>query len=170
MKYKFTNEDKTKIEYFNGMRFEILLNPIDGEDYDAWNDTYQEFEFLGNHIVCLMLNPDEFQPEPEPIGWGKIHAINRKAFQWYRSQVKIERYTQPEGPREDERYLLQEGQEHDWILTDKENLIVFSWENKKFSETQKITPLDESNLSISEIPRIMREAGGWLVNYHRNKI
>lgn len=172
MKFEFTDKEKTTIKHHSGMLFQVLINPVDGEDYDAMEDVYQEFDFRGNYIVCLMLNPDDFEPEPMPVGYQKIHAINRKAFGWYRSQVYIPEYVKPEGVWEDDKYLLQHGEtDGEWVLTDKENQIVFIWEDREFNETQRITPLDQFKAEdITSIPTMMRKAGEWLAENHSNKI
>jgi hypothetical protein len=173
--FEFISEDNHTIRHKpSGMIFKIILNPVDGEDYDSWNDTYQEFNFKGNYIISLMLNPEDYEPEPMPIGFQRIHAINRKAFMFYRSHVYIEKYEKPEGPWEDDRYLLQQQENGtDWVLVDKENEIVFLWEHKRYNDTQEITTLNDippTTDMISVLPRLMREAGDWLVNNHSNKL
>lgn len=170
--FEFINKEKNKIKHISGMIFEVLINPEDGIDYDSYNDTYQEFEFKKNHIVCKLINPEEFDPEPMPIGYKKIHAINRKAFKFYRAHNYIPEYLGPEGPRETERFLLQEGNfKNTWILTDKENKIVYSWEDQDFNDTQKIIELENLDQEqILNLPKILREAADWLHQNHRDKI
>lgn len=173
--FEFITDDQHTIRHQpSGMLFEILLNPEDGDDYDAWIDTYQEFEFKGNHIVCLMLNAEDFEPEPEPIGYQKIHAINRKAFKFYKSKVFIESFEMPEGDFETERFLLQKSKDDKgWVLTDKTNEVVVTWQNGNFNETQKITPLNDievNNSNLMFFAKMLREAGDWLVTNHNSKI
>lgn len=172
MIFEFLDKEQTHIRHFSGMEFKVLINPIDGEDYDAMEDVYQDFNFRGNYIVCLMLNPDDFEPEPMPVGYQKIHAINRKAFKWFRSKVYIPEYEKPEGVWEDERFLLQEDQQSGtWVLTDKINQIVIVWEDGDFNGTQEIKPLEDFNMQeFSTIPTMLRQAGEWLAENHASKI
>lgn len=175
MIFQFTDDEQHTVRHTpSGMVFQILLNPVDGRDYDAWNDTYQEFEFRGNKIISLMVNADEYEPEPMPVGFQKIHAINRKAFKFFKSKVFIESYTRPDGEWETDRYLLQQQENgKDWLLTDKDSLLVILWENKRFNETQKIIPLEDFETTgepFSLIPKILRAAADWLSENHPNKI
>ena len=57
-----------------------------------------------------------------------------------------------------------------WVLTDTENLIVIEFIERKFNETQKITPLDDESLlkrySPNQIASILKEMGNYMVKYH----
>ena len=56
-----------------------------------------------------------------------------------------------------------------WVLTDKENGIVVTFEDGEFNETQKVTPLEDVNHTPQEFARIMRELGEWVVRHHSSK-
>lgn len=56
-----------------------------------------------------------------------------------------------------------------WVLTDKENGIVVTFEDGKFNETQKVTPLEDVNHAPQELARIMQELGEWVVRHHGSK-
>lgn len=56
-----------------------------------------------------------------------------------------------------------------WVLTDKENGIVVTFEDGEFNETQKVTPLEDVNHTPQELARIMRELGEWVVRHHGSK-
>lgn len=53
-----------------------------------------------------------------------------------------------------------------WVLTDTENGIVVTFDDGKFNDTQKVTPLDDVNHTPAELARIMRELGEWAVRHH----
>lgn len=58
-----------------------------------------------------------------------------------------------------------------WVLTDTENLVVITFEEHKFNETQKITKLegDDNYKSMSDVMaqvRIIREMSDWLAINH----
>ena len=60
-----------------------------------------------------------------------------------------------------------------WVLTDTENLVVITFEEGRFHETQKITKLegDENYTSMTDVMaqvRIIREMSDWLaVNHYK---
>lgn len=56
-----------------------------------------------------------------------------------------------------------------WVLTDKENGIVVTFEDGEFNETQKVTPLEDVSHTSQELARIMRELGEWVVRHHGSK-
>lgn len=56
-----------------------------------------------------------------------------------------------------------------WVLTDKENGIVVTFEDGKFNETQKVTPLEDTSHTPKELARIMQELGEWVVRHHGSK-
>ena len=75
-----------------------------------------------------------------------------------------------------ERFRLEKSQLKDswWVLTDTVNLMVITFEEGKFNETQKFTNLegeDEKFKSMDEVMnhlKIMREMSDWLaVNYYK---
>lgn len=56
-----------------------------------------------------------------------------------------------------------------WVLTDKENGIVVTFEDGEFNETQKVTPLEDTSHTPQELARIMQELGEWVVRHHSSK-
>ena len=68
-------------------------------------------------------------------------------------------------------YIIQKGSTlpNGWVLTDKENGIVVTFEDGEFNETQKVTPLEDVNHTPQELARIMRELGEWVVRHHSSK-
>lgn len=56
-----------------------------------------------------------------------------------------------------------------WVLTDKENGIVVTFEDGEFNETQKVTPLEDVNHTPQELARIMQELGELVVRHHGSK-
>ena len=72
-----------------------------------------------------------------------------------------------------ERFRLEKSQLKDgwWVLTDTVNLVVISFEEGRFNETQKITKLEggENYTSMNEVMaqvRIIREMSDWLAIHH----
>lgn len=74
-----------------------------------------------------------------------------------------------------ERFRLEKSQlkEGWWVLTDTENLVVITFEEGKFNETQRITQLEGSDnyTSMNDVMaqvRIIREMSDWLaVNHYK---
>lgn len=56
-----------------------------------------------------------------------------------------------------------------WVLTDKENGIVVTFEDGEFNETQKVTPLEDVSHTPQELARIMQELGEWVARHHGSK-
>lgn len=69
-----------------------------------------------------------------------------------------------------ERYVLQKSDNNPdgWVLTDTHNMIVVSFKQGQFNETQKVTMLNDVCLDVMTLARIMREIGAWLVLNHRD--
>lgn len=69
------------------------------------------------------------------------------------------------------RYIIQKSSTlpNGWVLTDKENGIVVTFEDGEFNETQKVTPLEDVNHTPQDLARIMRELGEWVVRHHSSK-
>lgn len=69
------------------------------------------------------------------------------------------------------KYIMQKSstRPNGWVLTDKENGIVVTFEDGKFNDIQKITPLEDVNHTPEELARIMRELGEWVVRHHGSK-
>ena len=68
------------------------------------------------------------------------------------------------------KYILQKSK-HPlvWVLTDKCNGIVVTFEDGRFNKTQKVTMLDDTRLTSNELATAMRELGEWVVRYHSSK-
>lgn len=56
-----------------------------------------------------------------------------------------------------------------WVLADKENGIVVTFEDGEFNGTQKITPLEDVSHTPQELARIMQDLGEWVVRHHGSK-
>ena len=71
-----------------------------------------------------------------------------------------------------ERYILQPSEKpNHWVCTDQENLIVCTFENKKFNDTQKMTMLENFNPdNFMNLSKYMGEMGDWLRENHYEKI
>lgn len=69
------------------------------------------------------------------------------------------------------KYIIQKSSTHPdgWVLTDKENGIVVTFEDGKFNETQKVTPLEDVSHTSQELAHIMQELGKWVVRHHSSK-
>lgn len=68
-------------------------------------------------------------------------------------------------------YIIQKSStlSNGWVLTDKENGIVVTFEDGEFNETQKVTPLEDVSHTPQELARIMQELGEWVVRHHGSK-
>lgn len=72
-----------------------------------------------------------------------------------------------------ERFRIEKSQLKDgwWVLTDTVNLVVITFEEGKFNETQKITQLEggDNYTSMNDVMaqvRIIREMSDWLAINH----
>lgn len=73
-----------------------------------------------------------------------------------------------------DRFIVERSrlQPNSWVLTDRENKIVVVFEDGKFNETQRVSPLEDTtsdSLSAGVIAQIMREIGEWACRYHSSK-
>ena len=74
-----------------------------------------------------------------------------------------------------ERFRLEKSQMKEgwWVLTDTVNLVVTTFEEGRFNETQKITQIEggENYTSMNDVMaqvRIIREMSDWLaINYYK---
>lgn len=66
------------------------------------------------------------------------------------------------------KYILQKSstRPNGWVLTDRENGIVITFDEGLFNESQSVTPLEDVSHTPQELARIMREMGEWVVRYH----
>lgn len=68
-------------------------------------------------------------------------------------------------------YKLEPSQEQGkWVLTDLTHMVVFRWEDKRYNDTVKITPLNDDILSALDMATVMRQAGEWLMKNHPDKV
>lgn len=68
------------------------------------------------------------------------------------------------------KYIIQQSTHpNKWVLTDKCNGIVDTFEDGLFNETQKITMLDDTHLTANELATVRRELGEWAVRHHGSK-
>lgn len=68
------------------------------------------------------------------------------------------------------KYIIQKSTHpNKWVLTDKENGVIITFEDGKFNETQKVTLLDDTHLTANDLAKVMREMGEWVVRYHSSK-
>lgn len=69
------------------------------------------------------------------------------------------------------KYIIQKSSTlpNGWVLTDKENGIVVTFDDGEFNETQKVTPLEDVSHTPQELARIMQELGEWVVRHHGSK-
>ena len=69
------------------------------------------------------------------------------------------------------KYIIQKSSTHPnkWVLTDKGNGIVVTFEDGAVNNTQKVTMLDDTQLTTNELAKAMRELGEWVVRYHSSK-
>lgn len=68
------------------------------------------------------------------------------------------------------KYVLQQSTHpNKWVLTDKDNGIVVTFEDGAFNSTQKVTMLDDTRLTTNELAKVMRDLGEWAVRYHSSK-
>ncbi len=68
------------------------------------------------------------------------------------------------------KYIIQKSTHpNKWVLTDKENGVIITFEDGKFNETQKVTLLDDTRLTANELAKVMRELGEWIVRHHGSK-
>ena len=69
------------------------------------------------------------------------------------------------------KYIIQKSstKPNGWVLTDKENGVVVTFEDGDFNGTQKVTMLDDTRLTPPQLARIMRELGEWAARHHGSK-
>ena len=58
-----------------------------------------------------------------------------------------------------------------WVCTDTENLIICTFENKKFSDSQEFKMLEDFNPeNYMQAAKYAREMGDWLRENHHDKV
>lgn len=68
------------------------------------------------------------------------------------------------------KYIIQQSTHPNrWVLTDKCNGIVVTFEDGNYNETQKVTMLDDTRLTANELATVMQELGEWAVRHHSSK-
>nr|DAX78383.1 MAG TPA: hypothetical protein [Caudoviricetes sp.] len=66
------------------------------------------------------------------------------------------------------KYILQKSstRPNGWVLTDRENGIVITFDEGLFNESQNVTPLEDVSHTPQELARIVREMGEWVARHH----
>lgn len=69
------------------------------------------------------------------------------------------------------RYVIQKSstRPNGWVLTDKVNSVVVTFDDGAYNETQKVTLLEDARLSVDELADIMEELGEWVAKHHGSK-
>lgn len=68
------------------------------------------------------------------------------------------------------KYIIQKSTHpNKWVLTDTTNKIVITFKDGAFNSTQKVTMLDDTQLTANELAKVMRKLGEWAVKYHSSK-
>lgn len=66
--------------------------------------------------------------------------------------------------------LTPSSEHHDWwVLADTENNIVIRWEEHRFNDTQKVSVLDDREITehtATDLARIMQEMGDYIARHH----
>lgn len=53
-----------------------------------------------------------------------------------------------------------------WVLADTENNIVIRWQEHYFNDTQKVSVLNDKEITATDLARIMREMGDYVARHH----
>lgn len=69
------------------------------------------------------------------------------------------------------RFKLTPSSEHPgwWVLADTENNIVIRWQEHHFNDTQKVSVLNDTEITdhtATELARILREMGDYIARHH----
>lgn len=66
------------------------------------------------------------------------------------------------------KYILQKSstRPNGWVLTDRENGIVITFDEGLFNESQNVTPLEDVSHTPQELARIVREMSEWVARHH----
>ena len=69
-------------------------------------------------------------------------------------------------------YIIQKSiHPNKWVLTDKENGVIFTFEEGNFNNSQKVTMLEDApKLSPIDLARIVRKLGEWGARHHGSKL
>jgi hypothetical protein len=70
------------------------------------------------------------------------------------------------------KYIIQKSTHpNKWVLTDKENGVIITFEEGDFNNSQKVTMLEDApKLSPIDLARIMRKLGEWGARHHGSKL
>lgn len=155
-------------------RIEIQVIKNNNFPYDEWEDVYNVFEFRCNEFAFVVVWAEVDLDELDD--YHLIQSILKRAWNWYKNNVYIEKYTPTDtGIMEDDNYIIQESKQKPnwWICTDKKNNIIIEFKNGMFNETQKVVSLYEQEINkknITEIARMMRKIEEWLSKNHESKL
>lgn len=159
---------------YHNLNPELKIQVVKNKDfeYNELEDVYELFEFKGNIFAFVVVSSELDLNEIEDFSY--IRSLLRKGWKWYKTQIYIEKYVKEGETREDERFVLQESKDFGWwVCTDKCNGIVIKFRDKLFNESQKVTTLEDfdiTKISISNIAKILREIGEWLTRHHSEKL
>lgn len=69
------------------------------------------------------------------------------------------------------QYIIQASstQPKGWVLTDRENKVVITFEDGAFNESQKVTLLEDSSATAEELAHIVGAMGEWAARHHGSK-
>ena len=69
-------------------------------------------------------------------------------------------------------YIIQKSiHPNKWVLTDKENGVIITFEEGNFNNSQKVTMLEDApKLSPIDLARIVRKLGEWGARHHGSKL
>ncbi|WP_315319823.1 DNA breaking-rejoining protein [Prevotella aurantiaca] len=69
-------------------------------------------------------------------------------------------------------YIIQKSiRPNKWVLTDKENGVIITFEEGNFNNSQKVTMLEDApKLSPIDLARIVRKLGEWGARHHGSKL
>lgn len=70
------------------------------------------------------------------------------------------------------KYIIQKSTHpNKWVLTDKENGVIITFEEGDFNNSQKVTMLEDApKLSPTDLARIVHELGKWGARHHGSKL
>jgi len=70
------------------------------------------------------------------------------------------------------KYIIQKSTHpNKWVLIDKENGVIITFEEGNFNNSQKVTMLEDApKLSPIDLARIMRKLGEWGARHHGSKL
>lgn len=173
-KFEFSNADKTEIRHCIAPEFLIDVVRLDApNDYSGaglgFDDIFDEISIRGWHFCFVMQDGEEVFDDDEIM---LCRSICRRAAKWYKAKVvmgeiPLERYVSRKGIAEDEIFKLQKSDGNLWIVAHKPSGFIVEFEEGNFNDSQRVIDLEEGEIDIMQVVRIMRGIGDWLVKNHR---